>query len=336
MCFALFNLIHLIKEERESTQTLFPREEIMEKKILVAIDGSVFSSNSLDYLIRLFAHDNETIVHLLAVVSSAGSDQNWMFEVDPLRKQSPAMDAKTRVAEKYLKDAEKRLLRNGFTEKQVNVEATSSRANIATAIHHAAVHGSYDALLIGRRGMGKVGEMFFGSVSSQLLESCHEVPLWIIDGEVTSTRFLLAVHALPVSLMAADHLAFIIQANPESEIYLYHSSRFFGSDPRVSRKDFYAQWGEEWCAKYLDLENNLFGAHTRILIEGGVDKERIKQLDVQSGFNASHDLLRKAKKHHCGTIVLGRRGRETNKGFFGGVSERTTQKAQNQAVWLVG
>ncbi len=308
----------------------------MEKKILVAIDGSVYSSNSLDYLIRLFHHDDEAIIHLIAVISSAGSDQNWMFDVDPLRKQSPAMDTKTRVAEKYLKDAAKRLLRNGFTKEQVHVQTTSSRANIATAIHHVAVQGSYDALLIGRRGMGKVGAMFFGSVSSQLLETCHEIPLWIIDGEVTSTRFLLAVHALPVSLMAADHLSFIMQANPESEIYLYHSSQFFGNDPQVSKKDFYAQWGEDWCEQYLDLENDLFGAHTQILIEGGVDKERIKRLEVQSGLDASNDLLRQAKKHHCGTIVLGRRGRETNKGFFGGVSERTMQKAQDQAVWMVG
>ncbi len=308
----------------------------MEKKILVAIDGSVYSSNSLDYLIRLFSHDDEAVIHLLAVISSAGSDQNWMFDVDPLRRQSPAMDAKTRVAGKYLQDAKKRLLRNGFTEEQIDVQITSSRANIATAIHHAAAQGSYDALLIGRRGMGKVGEMFFGSVSSQLLESCHEIPLWIIDGEVTSIHFLLAVHALPVSLMAADHLSFIMQANPQSEIYLYHSSQFFGNDPQASREDFYTQWGEEWCAQHLDLENDLFGAHTRILIEGGVAEERIKRLDVQSGLDASQDLLRQAKKHHCGTIVLGRRGREINKGFFGGVSERTTQKAQNQAVWLVG
>ncbi|HHB75277.1 MAG TPA: universal stress protein [Desulfobulbus sp.] len=314
----------------------FRRRSFMEKKILVAIDGSVYSSNSLDYLIRLFSHDDEAVIHLLAVISSAGSDQNWMFDVDPLRQQSPVMDRKTRVAGKYLQDAKERLLRNGFMEEQVEVQTTSSRANIATAIHHAAVQGSYDALLVGRRGMGKVGEMFFGSVSSQLLESCHEIPLWIIDGEVTSTHFLLAVHALPVSLMAADHLAFIMQANPQSEIYLYHSSQFFGNDPQVSREDFYAQWGKDWCAQHLDLENHLFGAHTRILTEGGVAGERIKQLAIQSDLDAGHDLLRQAKKHHCGTIVLGRRGRETNKGFFGGVSERTMQKAQNQAVWLVG
>lgn len=308
----------------------------MERKILVAIDGSVYSSNSLDYLIRLFPTDTDISIHLLAIVSTAGSDQNWMFDVDPLREQSAATDRKTATAYKYLKDARQRLLRNGFSEDQVTYEAQSSRANISTAIHHAAMHGRYDALLVGRRGVGKMGEMFFGSVSSWLLEKCHEVPLWIIDGEATSTRFLLAVHMVPESLMAADHLAFIMQADTKSEIYLYHSIQLFGGKTTQCEEDFHKQWGRTWCAEHLDLENYLFHAHAQILMEGGVAKKRIRQLPMQRDIHASRDLLRQAKKHRCGTIVLGRRNRDTDKGLLGGVSDRTMQNAQNLAVWLVG
>ena len=308
----------------------------MEKKILAAIDGSIFSSNSLDYLIRLFTDDPEFSVDLLGVVSSAGSDQNWMFDVDPLRDQSPAMDAKTRVAMLYLNDAKKRLLRNGFSENQINIRTEPSHADIAKTIYFSAMQGNYDALLIGRRGIGKMGEMFFGSVSSRLVEMCHEVPLWIIDGDITQTRFLLAVHALPVSLLAADHLAFMLHGNPSVEILLYHSLQFFGSNPSVPPEDFYPQWGKEWCDKHLDLENHLFGAHARILIEGGIDQKQIRQLPKQKDIHASHDLLRQAQVHHCGTIVLGRRGRQVSKGWLGGVSERTMNKAQDKAIWLVG
>jgi nucleotide-binding universal stress UspA family protein len=311
-------------------------EEMMEKKILAAIDGSIFSSNSLDYLIRLFARDPEFSVDLLGVVSSAGGDQNWMFDVDPLRDQTPAMDAKTRVAMAYLNDAKKRLLRNGFPEKQVNIRTESSHADIAKTIYFAAMQGKYDALLIGRRGIGKVGEMFFGSVSSRLVEMCHEVPLWIIDGDITEARFLLAVHALPVSLLAADHLAFILHKNQDVEVLLYHSLQIFGGDPPAPPEDFYEQWGKEWCEQHLDLDNYLFGAHTRILIEGGIDRKQIRQLPVQKDIDASHDLLRQAHEHRCGTIVLGRRGRQTSKGWLGGVSERTMNKAQDKAVWLIG
>jgi nucleotide-binding universal stress UspA family protein len=309
----------------------------MEKKILVAIDGSVYSSNSLDYLIRLFKDDPDITTHLLAIVSTAGSDQNWMLDVDPLRAQTPGTDRKTATAYKYLKDAKRRLMRNGFSEEQISHQAESSRANISTAIHHIAAQGNYDALLVGRRGMGKVGEMFFGSVSSYLLEKCHEIPLWIIDGDVSSPRFLLAVHSLPASLLAADHLAFIMKNNPEASICLYHSAQLFGGKQTVTEKIFHKQWGEEWCKEHLDLENYLFHAHAQILEEGGVAKERISQLPMQRGLVTSHDLLRQARKHHCGTIVLGRRGREAGKGFFSSrVSDKTMQHAQNVAIWLTG
>ncbi|BCO09556.1 hypothetical protein GF1_19320 [Desulfolithobacter dissulfuricans] len=68
----------------------------MEKKILVAIDGSVYSSNSLDYLIKQFANDKDICVHLLSIISSAGKDDNWMFEVDSLRQHSPPNIAEKR------------------------------------------------------------------------------------------------------------------------------------------------------------------------------------------------------------------------------------------------
>jgi len=309
---------------------------MMEKKILAAIDGSIFSSNSLDYLIRLFARDPDFTVDLLGVVSSAGTDQNWMFDVDPLRDQNPAMAAKSRVAMKYLRDAKNRLLRNGFSEEQVNIRTESSHADIAKTIYFAALHGKYDALLIGRRGVGKVSEVFFGSVSARLIDMCHEVPLWIIDGDIARARFLLAVHPLPVSLLAADHLAFILRNNNQAEILLYHSSKFFGEETTASAEEFYGQWEQKWCDQHLDLDNHLFGAHIQVLLEGGLDRQQIHQLPVQKDIDASHDLLRQARDHHCGTIVLGRRGREVSKGLLGGVSERTTSRAQDQAIWLVG
>ena len=308
----------------------------MLKKILVAVDGSVYSSNSLDYLIRLFKNDSSLNIHLLSIVSAGSSDQNWMLDVDPLRSESPVVDLRKAKASRYLKDASDRLLRNGFSEEQVHFSVESSAGSIATSIHHHANQGLYDGLLVGRRGVGKIGEMFMGSVSADLINKCHEVPLWIIDGEVTSTCFLLAVHCTPESLLAADHLAFIMHSNPETEVYLYHSSSVFGSTQVAPPEQFHDQWGEAWCTEHLDLDNHLYQAHTRILIENNIPKERITGISPRLDLDASHDLLRQAKKHGCGTVVIGRRGREIDKGLLGGVSDRTTQNAQNVAVWLVG
>ncbi len=306
------------------------------RQIIAAIDGSIYSSNALDYLIRLFGGQSDIAIHLLSVVSSAGSDRNWMLDVDPLRGQSSAMKRRVRMAEKYLHDARARLLRNGFAEEQITIRVDVSTASVATAIHHDANRGKYDSLLIGRRGMGKVGEMFFGSVSAYLVKQCHEVPLWVIDGEVSSSRFLLAVNSTPESLLAADHLGYMMQGSSDVEICLYHSIPIFGGRTATREEDFIRQWGREWCEENLDIENYLFHAHARILMDNGIERRRISQLPMRRDLDASRDLLRQARKHDCGTIVIGRRGRDIAKGFLGGVSDRTMQQAQNMAIWLVG
>ncbi len=310
----------------------------MDKKILIAIDGSVYSSNSLDYLIRLFKNDESLSVHLLSIISSAAGDQSWMFDVDPLRQHSPATERRKRTAERYLKDARDRLVRNGFNENNITFQAKITSASIATAIHAEANRGTYDGLLIGRRGIGKVGEMFFGSVSAYLVEKCHNVPLWIIDGEITSAHFILAVHCNPQSLMAADHLGYIIKNAPGSRIHLYHSSVLFGNKTKMKVEDFYHQWGKDWCDRHIDLDADtcLYHAHTQILLDNGIEKERIFELPVRTDLEASRDLLRQARKHECGTIVIGRRARSAGKGIFGGVSDRALQQAENIALWLVG
>ncbi|MDD3618846.1 MAG: universal stress protein [Desulfobulbaceae bacterium] len=308
----------------------------MNKKILVAIDGSIYSSNSIDYLIRLFRDDPSLAIHLFAVVSEAGSGQNWMYEVDSLREHTPLTDRRRITAERFLRDARDRLVRNGVGEDRVTFTAQVSQMQSAKTIHHESNKGVYDALVIGRRGMGRVGEMLLGSVSAFLVEKCHEIPLWIIDGEITSNRFLLAVQCKPQSLLAADHLGFITGSLPEAEIFLYHSNVLFGADQPAAPEEFHPIWGKEWCDQYLDIENYLFYAHAQVLKDHGVHPKRITQLPMERNLEVSRDLIKQADRHNCGTIVIGRRSRDAGKGMFGGVSDRALSKAQNLALWLVG
>lgn len=306
------------------------------KKIMVAIDGSAYSSNSLDYLIRLFHNDTNISFHLFSVVSASSGDQNWMFEVDPLRQHSPATERKKITATRYLRDAKERLARNGFNEDNITFSAEITSAQTAVAIHHEACKGLYDALVIGRRGIGKVGEMLLGSVSAHLVDVCYEMPLWIVDGEIKSTRFLLAVHTMPKSLIAADHLGYIVKDHPDVDVMLYHSKTLFRKAPKVPLEELEQQWGKEWCDKYLDPDNYLFYAHAQVLKDHGVNAKCITQLPMKTELDASRDLIKQAKKNNCGTIVVGRRPKGSEKGIFGGVSDRTLVQAQNIALWLVG
>ncbi|WPD22619.1 MAG: universal stress protein [Candidatus Electrothrix aestuarii] len=307
----------------------------MKKKILVAVDGSIYSSNSLDYLIRLFRQDQNFNADLLALVSNCCGDQSWMADLDGQRPESTAVLQRKAKAKKYLRDAKDRLVRNGLPEENIATFVHASNEGVTNAIYHFAQDKMYDSLLVGRRGVGRVGEMLLGSVSADLVRKCHDIPLWIIDGNVTSNRFLLAVHTSTHSLMAADHLAFILRGNPKVEFYIYHSLAAFGTIPPAEEKEFHDRWGAKWCEQHLDMETCLYRAHSQILIDNGIPEKQIVQIPPRRGIHPSHDLLRQAKRSKCGTIAIGRRP-QVDKGLLGGVSDRITKNAQNMAIWLIG
>ena len=117
---------------------------------------------------------------------------------------------------------------------------------------------------------------------------------------------------------------------------LYHSRNFFRKAPKVPLEELQQQWGQKWCDKYLDPENYLFYAHAQVLMDNGVHPDGITHLPIKSDFDASRDLIKQAKKNNCGTIVVGRRPRGSEKSIFGGVTDRTLGQAQNLALWIVG
>jgi len=311
----------------------------MPKKILVAVDGSPYSTHSLRYLGQLFHHLPDTHFHLLSLVpaSSAGSTaRDWLSEAELLNTVSPATRNLLAAQKKYMLQATETLRRLGIDEAQIHTSIRLSLRGVPQDIIHEAREGKYDALLIGRRGIGKLEEMIMGSVSATILEKCHDVPLWIIDGQVNSCKFLVPVDGTRHSLKAIDHLAFILADNPCAEVTLFYSKALLGSHPKIEPRDFYAVWGEAWCEEHLRRPDSLFHAPKQILIDGGFPAERIFWLETFMGIDPSRQILRQALIDDFGTIVMGRRGEKANKGFFRGVSDRVLLMAEEVAIWIVG
>lgn len=311
----------------------------MPKKILIAVDGSPYSTNSLRYLGQLF-HDLPDIdFHLLSVVpatTTGSAAKDWLSEEEMRNAVNPATRKLMAAQKEYMQQALDTLKRIGIAEEQVHTSVKISQRSVAGDILHEARKGKYDALLIGRRGIGKLEEMIMGSVSATILEKCHDIPLWIIEGQVKSCKFLVPVDGTSHSLKAIDHLAYIIADNPNAEITLFYSKALLGGHPVIEPEDFYPVWGKEWCEEHLRREDSLFHAPKQVLIDAGFPAERIFWLETFMGFDPSRQILRQAMIDDFGTIVMGRRGEEVSKGIFRGVSDRVLLMAEEVAVWIVG
>ncbi len=309
----------------------------MEKQILIAVDGSIYSSQSLEYVALLFG-DRADIHFLLMTCISAGESIVTMAtdSRNSLLPANPGVEKKRQRAQGYLRNAKDRLLQLQIPAERIHSSVEISGYDIGATIQLQAEDLLMDSILVGRRGLNTLSEMLLGSISATLLNKCHRIPLWIIDGEVKNKNFLAPVDGSLPSMLAIDHLAHIMEGRQDITIFLFHCHRFLEKKSEANPESFYPIWGKEWCDIHLSSDQHLFQGPTQLLVEAGIPESNIIILPEVPDLEAAHAILRQAHKHHCGTIVIGRRGDDTTKGILGGVSDRTVKRAQDIALWVVG
>lgn len=306
------------------------------KKILVAVDGSYCSLNEINYLAGLFTNREGLDLHLMCIVTAnslpVGSE--WMSEIEKVNILSPQGQQRLMLAKKHVNDRIAHLVHLGFREEQLSSSVPLSRGSVAADLLAETRRGRYDALLVGRRGLGKLQALVMGSVTQTILEKCYHTPLWIVDGEVDSRRILVPVDGSVHTLRAVDHLSFMLAGVPDIHITLFHSSSWLASDSKPRIEAFYDTWDPGWCDRHLTVPDAMFHAPEQILRENGFDMTKVKRAKDSRGLGpASHIALQLRHKKY-GTIVMGRRGPDEAKGILGGVSDRVLGTVNNVAVWL--
>lgn len=309
----------------------------MEKKILLAVDGSACSTQAVEYIATLFSDIKDVKIHILHCTNSSGSI--LPEPEDPTNSLMPAshrFDKHAAAGLRFLKKAEEKLTTLGIPATSLTSETITGGANIAISLKQHAEKQLADAIVVARRGLGVVGEMLMGSVSAELFKKCRNVPLWIIDGQVISKRILVPVDGSVYSLMAVDHLAHVFAGRDDITFLFFHAKGFLSSHIQCVPEDFYGKWGKEWCESNLRGHNCLFNGPIQLLLDAGVAKDMIHTLPEPTSLEESMSIISHAQKHTCGTIVLGRRKEGMAKGLLGSVSSRTILQTQDMALWLVG
>ena len=314
-------------------------EQILERKVLVAVDGSVYSNNALNYLIDLYAGIKNISFHLFSVFSTGTVPQagrEWMDELTLMNTMSREARNRYSRTRRFLSEAAAHMARGGIDPGRISSEVQLGRGSIAADILQKAQAGMFDALIIGRRGVGKIEELFMGSVSASVLSKCRDVPVWIVDKQVKSAKFLVPVDGSFHSLKAVDHLGYMLAGHAGAEITLFHSSALFAARASVEPADFYEHWGREWCEKYLQGEDSVQLAPRQLLIEAGVDPARIHWQHALKGIEPARQIIRQALIEDFGTIVMGRRCDANSRGLLKSVSDRVVFMADKVAIWIVG
>lgn len=313
----------------------------MERSILVAIDNSWYSAKILHYLCKLFAGQPQLAIHLISIVpcqmSAAGRD--WLDPQELISTIDKPTQEKLRAGKMRMRDARKKLLANGFDEQQIFTEVRLSATGVVSEILREMHHGTYDALVIGKKDLSMIEKMVTGSISGEILRRNKGVPVWLVSGDVESEQFLVPVDCSLHTLDAVDHLAFILKDNPRAEITLFHSGALLAAEEITPKEFFYEKWGKQWCDEHLRGDKNghfHFHATEQILQDAGFPMSRVRRRETKTGIEPGQQIAHHAKGDDYGTIVMGRRGQNVSKGIFQGVSDRVLANVIDVAIWIVG
>ncbi len=80
-----------------------------------------------------------------------------------------------------MNEAKSRLKKTGFSEEQISSEILTYQKSRAAAIVKKATKGSYDTIVLGRRGLTAVGDFGIGRVSRKILQFAYRSTVWIVS-----------------------------------------------------------------------------------------------------------------------------------------------------------
>ncbi|SEK83390.1 Nucleotide-binding universal stress protein, UspA family [Roseateles sp. YR242] len=138
-------------------------------KILVAVDGSVYSKRMLAYL---SAHDEWL---------GSAHDYTVVHVVPAVPPRAAAVLDKAVLADYYSDESEKVLkpIRTFMDKRGISAKYVIKTGHASEAITAVAAKGRFDLLMMGSHGHSALGKLVLGSVATKVMVSC-DVPVLLV------------------------------------------------------------------------------------------------------------------------------------------------------------
>ena len=307
----------------------------MEKKIMALVDDSLYSKRAIEYLALMDKVISEAKYILFNVQPTISEYlmRDAHFDKDARIKLNKLREKNKQESEKLLKEYKEVMVKKGIDESRIETVTVPRVMDIVKDTLSFAKQANCDAILIGKRGVSKLEEIFTHSISSFLLEHIQTIPLWAVTEEVTSTNVAVAIDGSESALRAVEHIGFIFENNPDVNITLLHVT------PRL--RDYCPiEFGEENEVEELVVKGDKrcvesFFVHAkRILENAGIKDYQLEIKEIPSMINIARTIVNEVENGNYGTLVLGRNG-IGGSFFVGSVSRYCFYNVTKSAVWIV-
>ncbi len=309
----------------------------MSKKFMIAVDDSIHSKNAVAYAIDLrktLGDVNFTLVNIQPTISQylldeARTKPQALAELEKVNKKNA--DNSEALLEKY----RSQMVATDIPTKNIHRLSGPRKLGVAKDILDAGKGGKFDAIIMGRRGLSNLQEVFIGSVSANVVNNSKDTSVWLVDGKGRSRDIMVAVDGSESSYKAVAHLAHIVGGHPDVKLLFFHVA------PRL--KDFCPVDFEEAQSDSLEeiiLQSDeqcidQFYAHAKKLLkDAGIQDNQVDYKTGTGVLRIGKMIMDAYLKGDFGTLVVGRRG-VNRKYFTGSVSRYLLNHFSDGALWMV-
>ena len=309
----------------------------MQKAIMIAVDDSRHSKIAVDYATNIYhavKDVNFTVIHVQSFISQylldeAKSKPSAYAELEKVNHKN------AELAQQLLDKYRNQMVDAGIAEKSIQLKNQPRQLGVAKDILQASTAGRFDALILGRRGLSALQDMFIGSVSADIVNNTVDTPVWLVDEKGPSQNIMVAIDGSENSYKAVDHLAFIIGGNTDLKVSFFHVTPRLGDFCPVDFEEVESEaleeiifQGDQHCI------DQFYSRAKQRLNEAGIHENQIGFETGEQAIRVGKAVLDQYRRGQFGTLVVGRLG--ANKKFFtGSVSRYLINQFTDGALWVV-
>ncbi len=160
------------------------------ERFLVALDNTEVSLKSIAYLARVLRgspHVHLALCHVLPTASPNILTKEEVQRITKIHEEQPRLRGLYWLLEDEDKmnvifnRAREILWEGDFTADQISTHFRVHSGEVAVVILDEARHLNCSTIVLGRRGLGRVREFLWGSVSRSVAKLAREITVWIVD-----------------------------------------------------------------------------------------------------------------------------------------------------------
>jgi nucleotide-binding universal stress UspA family protein len=159
----------------------------MAHKVLIALDSSQGAWRAVEYVAEAFGRTPEvhvTLLHILSGLPPAFWDDGHILDDQEKASRQRLKESWQQNQEKQwqglVKKAHERLTQAGFPQGAVVSRFKPKYYDVAEDIITEAESGSYDTIVMGRRGLGMAKSVLLGSVTQKVVQNAKACAVTIV------------------------------------------------------------------------------------------------------------------------------------------------------------